>query len=125
MSGGRFDYMDDRLCSELFGWEVSTDYGDKAFEQSKIARRINPMEDLVISELVFDVLCLIHSYDWYVCGDTNEEIYRADVARFKAKWLKAVRGKRAKEIVDEELETMRKKLYQAFEVEVQNGTTDI
>lgn len=116
MSGGRFNYRNDYLCNDIFSWSVSADYGDRGFIQSDVARRINPLEDLVMSELVFDVFCILHSYDWYTSGDTDEETYRADVQHFKAKWLKPMRGKRAKEIVDDELEAMREKLYQAFGV---------
>ena len=38
MSGGHFDYSNDNLCHEIFGWEVSADYGECGFKQSKIAR---------------------------------------------------------------------------------------
>ena len=117
MSGGHFSYDNDRACHEIFGWDLSPDYGERGFKQSRDARRLNPLEDLVMSELVFDVFCVLHSYDWYVCGDTCEETYRADVQRFKDKWLKPMRGKPAKEIVDEELEEVRKKLYLAFGVQ--------
>lgn len=117
MSGGHFNYSNDSACNDIFGWGVHCDYGEHGFSQSKTARRLNPLEDLVMSELVFDVFCVLHSYDWYVCGDTCEEAYRADVQRFKDKWLKPTRGKCAKEIVDDELEEMRKKLYLAFGVQ--------
>lgn len=116
MSGGRFNYSNDRACRDIFGWHIDCDYGESGFSQSKLARRIDPLEDKVMSELVFDVFCVLHSYDWCACGDTCEDTYRADVQRFKDKWLKDMRGKRAKEIVDDELEEVRKKLYLAFGV---------
>lgn len=121
MSGGRFDYSNDRACRDIFGWGIDCDYGDEGFSRSKAARRLNPLEDMVMSELVFDVFCVLHSYDWYACGDTCEDTYRADVKRFKDKWLKPMRGKRAKEIVDDELEEVRRKLYQAFMEEENDG----
>lgn len=49
--------------------------------------------------------------------DFMKQTYRADVKRFKDKWLKSMRGKRAKEIVDDELDAVKEKLYQAFGVE--------
>ncbi|MBQ5929015.1 MAG: hypothetical protein IIW96_07595 [Oscillibacter sp.] len=76
-----------------------------------------------MSELVFDVFCVLHSYDWYASSDTCVETYRADVQHFKDKWLKSMRGKRAKEIVDDELEEVRKKLYLAFGEEAPNDPT--
>lgn len=121
MSGGRFDYSNDRACREIFGWHIDCDYGEQGFSQSKLARRLNPLEDAVISELVFDVFCVLHSYDWYASGDCCEDTYRADVKRLKDKWLKSMRGKRAKEIVDDELDAVREKLYLAFGVEAQDG----
>ena len=114
MSGGHFNYQNDRLCHEIFGWGVSPDYGDKGFEKSKIARRINPLEDLVLSELVFDVFCILHSFDWYQSCDTCEETYQKDVKRFKDKWLKLLPQEKIKEIADDELEAVRERLYSAF-----------
>lgn len=116
MSGGHFDYSNDRACRDIYGWIIDCDYGDDGFSRSSIARRLDPLEDVVMSELVWDVFCVLHSYDWYRSGDTCEETYRSDVKRFKERWLKSMRGKRAKEIVDDELEAMRDKLYKAFEV---------
>lgn len=117
MSGGHFNYDNDRACNEIFGWGVSADYGTEGFEQSKLARRINPLEDLVISELVFDVFCLLHSYDWYRSGDTCEETYRDDVKRFKQKWLKSLPKTHIKEIVNDETARLRDELYKSFDIE--------
>ena len=117
MSGGHFNYQNDRLCEEIYQYMVLPNYGERGFSQSATARRINPLEDLVISELVFDVFCLLHSFDWYESGDTCEETYREDVARFKDKWLKAPLTSRAKEIVDDEIIRLREELYTAFNIE--------
>ncbi len=114
MSGGHFDYSNDRLCHEIFGWEVSADYGESGFRQSKIARRIDPLDDILLSELVFDVFCVLHSYDWWQSGDTCEDTYRKDVQRFKDKWLKQLPEERIKEIIDDELNLTRGRLYNAF-----------
>lgn len=114
MSGGHFDYSNDRLCHEIFGWEVSADYGEAGFKQSKIARRLDPLDDILLSELVFDVFCVLHSYDWWQSGDTGEDTYRKDVQRFKDKWLKQLTDERIKEIIDDELNVTRGRLYNAF-----------
>ena len=90
MSGGHFDYSNDRCCKEIFGWSFTPDYGDRGISQSEAARKLDPLEDKVISELVWDVFCLLHSFDWYASGDTSEEQYRHDVQRFKKKWLKTI-----------------------------------
>lgn len=72
MSGGRFDYQDSRLKDEIFGW---TDEPHDVFE------------DMEISNLVWDVLDLIHDYDWYASGDTCEETYLKQKQAFKEKWF--------------------------------------
>lgn len=118
MSGGHFDYRNDNLCHDIYGWGISPDYGDRGFEQSKIARRADPLDDIVMSELVFDVFCVLHSYDWYQSGDTCEETYRKDVQRFKDKWLKQIPDEQIREIIDDELNVVRGRLYQAF---IRNG----
>ena len=74
MSGGRFDYKDSELKSEIYGW---TDEPENVFE------------DMEISELVWDVLDLIHDFDWYASGDTCKETYLKAKAEFKKKWFSA------------------------------------
>ena len=118
MSGGHFDYRNDNLCHDIYGWTISPNYGDRGFEQSKFARQADPLDDIVMSELVFDVFCILHSYDWYQSGDTCEETYREDVQRFKDKWLKQIPDERVREIIDDELNVVRGRLYQAF---IHNG----
>lgn len=115
MSGGHFNYQNDRLCEEIYG--LYPNYGDRGFSQSAKARRKNPFEDYVISELVYDVFCLLHSFDWYESGDTCEETYREDVERFKDKWLATQPGARVKEIVDDEIIRLREELYKSFNIE--------
>lgn len=114
MSGGHFDYRNDYLCHDIFGWEVSADYGNHGFKQSNLARRIDPLDDIIMSELVFDVFCVLHSYDWWQSGDTGEDTYRADVQRFKDKWLKKLPDERVREIIDDELQAVSKRLYATF-----------
>lgn len=118
MSGGHFDYRNDNLCRDIYGWSISPDYGKRGFEQSALARQLDPFDDIVMSELIFDVFCVIHSYDWWQSGDTGEKTYREDVQRFKDKWLKQIPDDRVREIIDDELNVVRGRLYQAF---IRNG----
>ena len=123
MSGGHFDYTNDNLCHDIYGWSIYPDYGNRGFEQSNLARRLDPFDDILISELIFDVFCLIHSYDWYQSGDTGEDTYRKDVQRFKDKWLKQIPDDRVKTIIDDELNLVRGRLYNTF---LSNGgSTDV
>ena len=82
MSGGKFDYSNDKAAREIFNWGADVDYGmgDSNYQRNvKSARKINPLEDKQLSELVFDVFCLLHSFDWYASGDTGGETYFSDV----------------------------------------------
>ena len=101
MSGGRFEYIDSRLKDEIFGW---TDKPSNVFE------------DREISELVWDVLNLIHDYDWYASGDTCKETYLKAKAEFKKKWMEN-RGVRVHRIVDEALKQCKDELYETFGLE--------
>lgn len=98
MSGGRFEYKDSSLKYEIFGW------GDTPN---------NAFEDREISELVWDVLDLIHDYDWYASGDTCKETYLKAKAEFKKKWF-SNRGVRVRRIVDEALKQTKTELYETF-----------
>lgn len=114
MSGGCFNYRNDELCHDIFGWSVSPDYGKRGYDQANFARRLDPLDDIVLSELVFDVFCILHSYDWWQSGDTDEETYRKDVTRFKQKWLQPLSDEYIRLIVDDELNAVRDKLHRAF-----------
>ena len=98
MSGGRFDYKDSSLKDEIYGW---TDKPSNVFE------------DREISELVWDVLDLIHDFDWYASGDTCKETYLKAKAEFKKKWF-SNRGVRVRRIVDDAIQQCKNELYETF-----------
>ena len=99
MSGGHFNYQDSSLKSEIFGW-------DERFR--------NVFEDREISELVWDILNLIHDFDWYYSGDTGEDDWLKSKAAFKAKWLKATPEDRIKRIVDDSINETKREIYKTF-----------
>lgn len=120
MSGGKWDYINDRVANELFGYYLDVDYGladDDVNYSRKLARKINPLEDKLLSELVFDVLCLLHSYDWYVSGDNCEDVYKKDKKYFKQKWLKGVSKDLVTKIVEEEIERTKEELISSLVIE--------
>lgn len=86
MSGGTFDYIDSRLKNEIFGFSGEFN---------------NALEDIEISHLVWDILDLLHKFDWYKAGDTGEDSYLLAVAEFKRKWFGASRSKRLREYIDD------------------------
>lgn len=98
MSGGRFNYADSRLKNEIFDWSDNPR---------------NVFEDSEISELVWDVLDLIHDYDWYASGDTCKDTYLKKKSDFKKKWF-SNRGVRVRRIVDDAVDELKRELYETF-----------
>ena len=94
MSGGRFNYADGNLKSEMFGW-VDEPY--------------NVMEDEEVSELVWDLLDLIHEFDYYVSGDILREDYIKAKNDFKKKWF-GNRMIRLENIVDRKIEKLKSEI---------------
>lgn len=120
MSGGRFNYMDRTICTEIF--DEYADYDLEGLKDLKDARkrvrRKNVFEDVEISELIFDVFCLIHSYDWYASGDTGEDTYRKDVEYFKRKWFGKTAMQRAEKVTKDAIEEFAEDIRKIFGVEV-------
>lgn len=101
MSGGHWNYADSHLKTEIFGW------CDKPH---------NVMEDRELSELVWDILDLLHDYDWYASGDTCKNTYLDAKAKFKKKWF-SNRGVRTRQIVDTAIGELRQELYETYGLE--------
>lgn len=70
MSGGHFEYMNDCLNSEL------------------LRHGTDPLEDRQLSECLFDMMKLVHEYDWFVSSDTDVVDWNKAADAFKRKWLK-------------------------------------
>lgn len=104
MSGGYWNYTNDSLKNEIFGYSY-----DK-----KSALRANPFEDRLISELVWDVFDLLHAYDWFISGDTCEETYREAVQKFKHRWFGKLETKFIEDFVNEAFAQTRADLLQTL-----------
>ena len=98
MSGGNFNYVDATLRDEIYGWSETWH---------------NVFEDREISELVWDILDLIHDYDWYVSGDTSKETYLNAKADFKNKWFNN-RDVVVKRVIDTAIEEVKAELYETY-----------
>lgn len=94
MSGGHWNYIDNRLKNEIF------DFSDKPSNQ---------FEDMEISQLVWDVLELMHDYDWYASGDTAKSDYIKAKNAFKIKWFGG-RSERIEGIVEKRLAEIKSEL---------------
>lgn len=111
MSGGRFDYINDTTCSDILG--VYPDYGfeGKEYEENvKHVRERNLMKNELLSEMCYDMFCLLHSYDWAASGDTGWEDYEKDKKFFMNKYFK----KDYKELINEEFEKRLKTFEEDF-----------
>ena len=109
MSGGTFNYHNDSLKDEIFPFSCNTPLK---------ARNANPFGDRIVSEIVYDVLELIHAYDYYAASDIGEEAYRAAVKDFKDKWLsKKFDKKYCKEFVTQQYEQLYKNIMNDLNIE--------
>ena len=106
MSGGYFNYLDSSLKNEIFGWS------DKFH---------NVLDDRELSELVWDILDLLHDYDRYICGDTGEDSWIKARKEFKDKWLNTERKDIVKRMIDGAVEECREELYKTYDVGGANG----
>lgn len=104
MSGGFWDYKDNSLKFEIFNYKTET---------TEQAMKENPLKDKVISGIVFDVLNLLHEFDWYISGDTSEEDYRAAVKIFKDRWLSDT-DKRNQYVIDVAVAALKSDLRQCL-----------
>ncbi len=108
MSGGYFNYSNDTAARDIFGYGPSITYGLKDLQkEAKQVAKDNPLGDHEISELVYDVFCLLHSYDWYMECDTSYETYQEDVVFFKNKWLRVDPSKRMDRLVEQAIERIK------------------
>ena len=80
------------------------------------------MGDPEISALVYDVFCLLHSYDWAESGDTDMDAYQKNVEIFKSQWFKKARKDRIKEMIDISTEKLKEALYKAFGFETESSS---
>lgn len=108
MSGGYFNYSNDNAARDIFGYGPAITYGLEGLqgEATQIAND-NPLEDHEISELVYDVFCLLHSYDWYKESDTDYETYQKDVKFFKDKWLRSDPSERMDRLTAQAVERIK------------------
>lgn len=97
MSRGRWDYKNESLQSDMFGYYA---------EENGIEDIFNDME---VSTLVYDVFGLMYSLDSYLSGDWSKGDYEEDLIAFKKKHLKN-RDEKLKDIIDKETEKLKQSL---------------
>ena len=117
MSGGHWNYSNSDLGYDIFGYKIDIGYdlAKKDREMSRImVRKQDILEDREVSELVYDVMCLLCSYDYYVSGDTSEEQYRADTQFFKDKWFGKTSESRLKKQIEDYTEEFKDSMNKIF-----------
>ena len=125
MSGGRWNYTNDVLVHEILGYYFDVGCGLDGQEHDRYLKDAihgNALADPEISGLVYDIFCLLHSYDWAESGDTDMDAYQKDVEIFKSRWLKKARKDRIKEMIDISTEKLKEDLYQAFGFETESNS---
>lgn len=88
MSGGSHNYIASTINGALFEDLIGTHYKNVCdAKNNRIARNLNPMHDRELSELMADVMCLLHGLEWFDSCDIGEETYKECVNKFKVKWM--------------------------------------
>lgn len=113
------DQVTNLTANSIFGWNLSPGRGEDGFRQAKDARTLNPLEDKQLSELCWDLLCVLQSYEGYSSGDLCHDDYLTDVQYFKNKWLMTTPDQLVKREIDLSLEEIRKDLYKSLLMEPQ------
>lgn len=118
MSGGRFDYKQSNLAYELYGWDAYLKYGEKGFNESKKAAKINPFQDVELSEMFWDFLVVLQSLDYYLSGDNGYYTYQDDVKYFKDKWFGVSDEERVKRIVNNCIDSAKEEISATLNIEL-------
>ena len=88
MSGGSLNYLSSNISDSLFSSRVEGYYKKICDnDNARIARKLNPMHDRELSELMADVMCLLHALEWYDSCDIGEESYKKYINMIKKKWM--------------------------------------
>lgn len=103
MSGGRWNYEDQALCSELFGGFGNHPTRGETFEMSRIMSHAGPFGDTELNEQLWDMFCLLYEYDWYKSGDTSVEEWQKARVTYKDKWFGKTPEERARRIAENEI----------------------
>ena len=102
MSGGYWEYQDERLRSEIFH------YFDKPF---------NVLEDMEMSLLLWDIFEVLHRFDLYKSDDTSKESYLDVKKAFKKKWIRNTNYRKdvLKKIIEDEFEAKKKEVLEMID----------
>lgn len=119
MSGGHFNYLHDRIVGEVFDWEIDVyDFADDSQRLSASrARTLNPLNDVELSEMLYDIACVLMAHDYWRSGDCDVDCYNKAKQRFKGKWFGKTQKERIESQVEKATEQLRKDIKEMFETE--------
>lgn len=117
MSGGSLNYLASNMCDSLFSFRVEGHYTKLCDnDNARIARELNPMHDRELSELMADVMCLLHALEWYESCDIGEESYKKYINKFRKKWMPRSPEAKANSYAED-----LKALYKKLDAELRKG----
>lgn len=103
MSGGLWDYRNNDLEYDIFGYVENGDHTPNVFE------------DQEISNMIYEAFDLLRTFDYYKSGDYDKSDYLKAKQKFKEKWLHNTDPlERTRDIIEEEISKLRKELYETF-----------
>lgn len=110
MSGGKWDFKDEYLKDEIFGYSWNDDNKWNGYDALK---------DRELSEMLFDMLTLLHDYDWFASGDTGESDWIEAKMKFKNKWLGSPEV-RVRRVINQAVEELKGELYNIYGLNIDN-----
>ena len=117
MSGGHFDYFHDKITQQIFDWNVDAYYNLGSEEQCRgavIARRMDLLNDVELSEMLYDLTCVLKAHDWWRSGDCGAECYNEAKQYFKEKWFGKTQRQRIEAQVDKAVRQFRRDVNDIF-----------
>lgn len=103
MSGGLWDYRNNDLEYNIFGYSENN------------GRIPNVFEDQEISNMIYEIFELLRTFDYYKSGDYDKTDYLEVKRKFKEKWLHNTDPlERTRDIIEEKISELRKELYETF-----------
>lgn len=112
MSRGNWNYINETLAMEMFS-PTDNDWGSdidvNAFPKG------DPLEDIELSSILYDMFKVMYIYDSYVSGDCGKGSYNKIKKQFKDKWLNTKNLENTLyELIDFKTSKMRGMLHEVF-----------
>ena len=74
--------------------------------------------------MTWDLLNLIHTFDYYKSGDCGKEKYLNEKKAFKNKWF-SNRGVRIRNVIDSAIDDLKEELYETYGIVKENRSWNL